>query len=425
MKTKATANLILDPVSKTDKRVLKLQVTFNRTSDRKSLGGSTKISLEDYQKQNKAYKEAAEEIRPKYQKACDIVAFLGEDFTFDAFRTAWNDEAWSKKKNTGKYANNLIRDMYNEYLNDEAKTFSPDTKEIYLILVQWIEEFKANIRLNDITIDFLNELTTYIKTKSFERRGKETSDTTIAIYMRGLRAIFNYAIDKQYISPDKYPFGKNKFKMIFKKSTNIALSEEEFQLFIQVKPQGYKERLGYNFFLLSYSLDGLNLADIIRIKNRDITNNILTVGRWKIRNTLSDIHQGTKELIPLVIDILKEYGEINPCRPNEYVLRFLWGIKDNDIERQDTKKKYLNKNINKGLKSMCEKIGIQPFTLYSARHTYATDSVNNNIPIAVISQYLGHTNITTTQGYIDSISTTNRQKNTDLKQSKLTGIKAK
>ena len=98
MKTKASANLILDPVSKADKRVLKLQVTFNRKSDRRSLGGSIKISKEDYQKRNTAYKEAVEEIRPKLQKAQNIIDELGENFTWESFRTAWKDEAWGKKK---------------------------------------------------------------------------------------------------------------------------------------------------------------------------------------------------------------------------------------------------------------------------------------------------------------------------------------
>ncbi len=61
---------------------------------------------------------------------------------------------------------------------------------------------------------------------------------------------------------------------------------------------------------------------------------------------------------------------------NQYVLRFLKGVSEKDIQLQDMKKKNLNKNINKGLKNLCQRIGIEPVTLYSARHTYATDSIN-------------------------------------------------
>ena len=244
MKTKASANLILDPVSKADKRVLKLQVTFNRKSDRRSLGGSIKISKEDYQKRNKAYKEAVEEIRPKLQKAQNIIDELGENFTWESFRTAWKDEAWGKKKTAGKYTNRTIRELYDEYFIADNKTFSPDTKDIYYILVQWIEQFSPNAKLHDITVDFLNRLTKYIKEQSFLRRKKETTDTTISIYMRGLRAVYNFAIDKGYVDKSKYPFGRNKYKLASRKSANIALTEEEFQLFIKARPQNYKENLG-------------------------------------------------------------------------------------------------------------------------------------------------------------------------------------
>lgn len=419
MKTKATANLILDPVSKDAKRVLKLQVTFNRTSDRKSLGGSSKISLEDYQKRNKAYKEAVEEIRPKFQKAQNIIDELGENFSWELFRSAWKDEAWGIKKTTGKYTNRGIRELYDEYFNNENKTFSPDTKSIYYLMVQWIEQFRPHTKLNDLTVDFLTDLVKFIKEQSFQRRKKETTDTTIAIYLRGLRAVFNYAIDKEYISRSKYPFGKNRYKLASKKSANIALTEDEFLAFIQATPEGYKEKLGYNFFILSYALDGLNLADIIRIKNRDIIDNTLIVGRWKTRNTLSDEQLQEKELMSIVIDIINQYGAIDPNEPNRYTLRFLQGVEDNDIETQDLKKKYLNKNINKGIKSICQRIGIAPFTLYSARHTYATDSINANMPIEILSRNLLHTNISTTQGYIDSISDSNKKKNLELKENKL------
>lgn len=423
MKSKATASIILDPVAKGEKRVLKLQVIYNRIPVRKSLGGSQKITVEDFQKKNKAYKDAFEEIRPKYQKACDIIAAFGEDFTFEQFREAWKDEAWSKKKGVGKYANFLIRDLYTEYFNDSNKTFSPETKESYLILVKWIEKFKQNTRINDITVDFLNELSAFIKAKSFDSKKKETSDTSIAIYMRGLRAVFNYAIDKQFIAQEKYPFGRNKFKLTSKKSTNIALTEEEFELFSNSNPQYYKEKLGYHFFFLSYILDGLNLADIIRIKNRDITNNSLSVSRWKVRNASFDEEYHEKQLLPLALEIFKIYGEINPNEPNKYVMRFLWDVDDKDVATQDKKKKNLNKNINKGIKSLCEKIGIEPFSLYSARHTYATDFVNSNLPIAILSQNLLHKNITTTQCYVDNISTSNKLKNIEFKTNKLSNIK--
>lgn len=422
MKSKATIKLMLDPTTKNERKTLVLQVIYNRKNTRKSLGATLKITKDDFQRKNKAYKEAYEEIRLKYQKAYDIKEELGENFTFEAFTSAWEDANWGKKKIASKYVNRTIKELYDEYYKEKEKTLSPDTKEVYNIMVDWITKFKSNTRLNDITTDFLSKLTNFIKSESFKNRGKETTDTTIAIYMRGLRAIFNYAIDKGYIQQDKYPFGRNKYKLANKKSAKKALSPEVLKKFLEASPKGYKETLGKDFFILSYALDGLNLADIIRIKNRDIVNNKLTIGRWKTRNSLSEDNLQEKTIIPIVFTILEKYGKLDPSQPNQYVLRFLQQINDDNIEAQDKKKKYLNKNINQGLKSLCKRIEIPNFALYAARHTYATTCVNKGMSIEILSKNLLHTNVQTTQGYVDSISTDNEQKNAEIKNTILQNV---
>ena len=43
-------------------------------------------------------------------------------------------------------------------------------------------------------------------------------------------------------------------------------------------------------------------------------------------------------------------------------------------------------------------------TSYVARHTWATEALKKNIPLAAISQSLGHTSIKTTQLYLASLS---------------------
>ena len=45
---------------------------------------------------------------------------------------------------------------------------------------------------------------------------------------------------------------------------------------------------------------------------------------------------------------------------------------------------------------------IQPFTIYTARHTYATMGKMKGVPTAVIQESLGHKTESTTQTYLDS-----------------------
>lgn len=408
MKKIATVSLSLNPYQKSDLRSLYLKVYFNKKSTYYSLGGTTKLSKEDFVKKNKNYKNAFEEIRTTYQKATDIASTLEDCFNFDDFSEAYTDATWSNKKKTST-KNILLTELYAEYIN--SRRLAPNTITDYNILVDWIERFHANTKLKDITPEMLTELTTFIKQHSLKLKGKETKETSISAYLRGLRAVFNYAITKNYIGRDKYPFGKEGYRLTGKVAAKKALTDEEFEKFLSYSPNGYKEKLGYDFFFISYYLQGLNLADIIRLKNKNINGDIIELQRWKTRNTKQEKEVLEIDLYDEAKAILNKYGKIEADKPNEYILRFLKSIEETDIKAQDLKKSYLNKNINKGLKSICNKLNIKTFTFYSGRHSFVTDTINDNSAnISVISKLLGHSDISVTMGYVDSISQENKAK---------------
>ncbi len=56
-------------------------------------------------------------------------------------------------------------------------------------------------------------------------------------------------------------------------------------------------------------------------------------------------------------------------------------------------------SLNKELKKRCNKIGIDPITSYSFRHSFITRMVAQGIPLMVIMAIVGHKKATTTQQY--------------------------
>lgn len=62
----------------------------------------------------------------------------------------------------------------------------------------------------------------------------------------------------------------------------------------------------------------------------------------------------------------------------------------------------MRKRVNEALRAIVARIGMKPegFTLYVARHTYATALKRANFPHALIQDVLGHSDIRITEGYL-------------------------
>ncbi len=61
------------------------------------------------------------------------------------------------------------------------------------------------------------------------------------------------------------------------------------------------------------------------------------------------------------------------------------------------------RKVNSALKEIGADIGLKfPLTTYVARHSYATVLKRSGVNIAIISESLGHSDLSTTQIYLDS-----------------------
>jgi len=68
----------------------------------------------------------------------------------------------------------------------------------------------------------------------------------------------------------------------------------------------------------------------------------------------------------------------------------LWNVKTQLIRR-----------VNLSLRKIGETLGIEKdLTTYTARHSFATILLRNNVPIGFISQSLGHSDLKTTENYL-------------------------
>ncbi|GAG93836.1 unnamed protein product, partial [marine sediment metagenome] len=90
---------------------------------------------------------------------------------------------------------------------------------------------KENISFNDVNVSFLQEF------ENFCIKMEDKSITTVSIYTRNLRAVFNEAIANNTITNDSYPFGKRKYQIKAPKKVKKALTPQQIKILFEGVPK--------------------------------------------------------------------------------------------------------------------------------------------------------------------------------------------
>ncbi len=397
MKGTATAKLALENRGSNPKQPVKIRVTFGRDHRLYSTGHTGLLTKEEFANDKlKITKKAIENSAKALGIAQQIINNLGRDFSFREFTRLYKEQLHGKKKDNSLFSNIAEAYMSNKDLRNK-------TKDSYTTACRWLEKYRPSARIDDINAVFISDLASFIQ-KENKKQGRDTSPNTISMYMRNLRCIYNYGVQKNGLS-DKKPF--QEINTTSKRRLNYSLTEEELKTFISYSPANNLEEFGKDFFLLSLFLSGINIGDVLRLKNKNIRNDIVCFKRNKTIKT------GIETKIPLTSSakaLLNKYGSIDPAKPEDRILPYLMNCEtESAIEN---KIHDIIKKTNRGLKLISKSLGINQITSYVARHTFATLSVGH-LDIVEIQKGLGHVSSKTTELYIDSITTKTINKTRD------------
>ena len=379
----ATVKIALNNKVVEEFKPLCLLVTFNRQPRVYSFGRDCFLSKKEFENKNlKKTKKAIEAIEPYYIKAQKIIKDLGRDFTFHEFKKRLNGDALPKVIKLD------LESIYKEYCNEMKKGES--TTQNYMSACHSFVKFQHDLTINDITPEFMYK---YEKTQN--------SQTTVGIYARSLRAVYNYAVAKKYIV-DNNPFGKYGYSIPVTLNPKQALDAEFLHKILCYETDNENLRFSLDMFIFSFLENGMNVADMICLKNKNIVNNeVLVWRRLKTTKTKVIPQQLTAIIIPRCRDIMEKYGCVDFNKPESYIFPF---IHDDLSERQKLeRKRSLIKRINKGLKIIAEELEIPCFKTYAARHSFATQSFGHGRTIEEIKEFLGHSTTKVTEAYIRSL----------------------
>ena len=397
---KAEASIYLDELrpKKNGKCSVKIKITFNRK--RKYFSTGIELTPDEFEKvmYNKRKSRKQKEIYKKldfyYNKANTVIKDLNV-FTFDSF-----EEGFLEQRNI----QNSVSFAFDKYIQQLKAENRIGTALSYECAKNSFQSFKKDLTFAEITRTFLD------KYESWMLRNNK-SKTTVGIYVRSLRAIYNF----QNIDRSIYPFGlgKNKYTIPTGKNIKKALTIEEIaKIYNYEAPLGSSKDRAKDYWIFLYLCNGMNVKDFCLLKWKNIDGNMLTYQRAKTKRTKKEEKPIYVALKPITMEIIKKWGQPSVLK-DAYIFPHL--KKGMTAEQERATYQQLIKFINKYLKQIAAELGInRNVTTYYARHSFATVLKRSGATIEMISELLGHSSVEVTESYLDSFEKEQIQEKTDV-----------
>lgn len=395
----AEASLYIDQLrpKKNGSCAVKIRVTYNRKRKYFSLG--IDLSFEEFEnalflkRKTAEQKELSQKLNYYLNKANTIIQDL-KIFTFTSF-----EEAFYEQRNVA----NSVSFAFDKYIEQLKLEDRIGTAEAYKNAKNSIISFNKDLTFAEIDNKLLVKYENYMLKKG-------NSKTTIGMYLRSLRAIYN----QQNIDKSQYPFGDAKHQYSIPKGRNIkkALTVEEIASIYHYNTQSNDTKnMAKDYWIFLYLCNGMNVKDFCFLTWGDIDGDTMIYTREKTKRSKKDAEPIRVVLKKEALEIIRKWGKPSLLK-DDYIFPHL----QRGMSAEDERKVYkqLTKTINKYMKLIAVELGInKEVTTYFARHSFATVLKRSGAQIEMISELLGHSNVEVTKSYLDSFEKDHIQKETD------------
>ena len=292
-----------------------------------------------------------------------------------------------------KFELKTVKQFYQELIEQYMANEKCGNRLIYKSSYNSINVFtngNLEIPFSAIDVAWLNKYEKWL-------RSKGNKETTMSLMFRTLRSAYNKAIESKCARKSDYPFNDYRISKFDVSTEKRAIAKADVLKFStdvhSIGKQQYVQ-LSKDIFIFSYLCGGINFTDIANLTK----DNIIEGKR------LHYIRQKTGKLIKLglseeALKIIKRYA----VESKGYLFPILNAqLHKTPLQKQNRIHKMLGK-VNKNLKLLAAQLGVEAnLTTYVARHSFASVLKKSGVNIALISEALGHSDLTTTQIYLDS-----------------------
>ncbi len=403
---------------------VKLKITYNKKTKYYPIqvdGQNVYLSLADWNRlnekqgrgQNRRIQEAIEDMKARARDCFQrVTSGQRSSFTFIRFEKEFILNTSSR---------GLIS-FFEEYLAEILKEGRAGTYHTYHCALQSFKEFRKGRDIDplDLTPDLLRGYEGFLKEEktSLSSKGKvwirKAGKTTISIYMRALRAVYNYTAGKLPYLKEHYPFtvhqsDRSKYKIkAGSGSKGEALTTDQLRKFIEIETiPSSPEWRAKSLWLFSFYCNGMNFNDIARLKYANIKKEAIQYVRQKTKDT-----ESREEIIEIPLsdhirEILIDLGNTQK-RPDNLVFDFIKPGMTPVQERLAINQRI--KIVNKWLGRLCSDNDLPAITTYWARHSYASLLKESGESVELIREMLGHSDIKTTENYLKRFDLNKKKK---------------
>ena len=293
----------------------------------------------------------------------------------DTFLSVWRDVIASAKASTADSYNNAYNSFVESKVYDEADGFAVDT----LTVQKWMQHMN----------------------------NKGYKSSTIGIYLRAIRVVFNTCIRKGFLREADYPFSaKDPDKISIpvgqsRKTAVLSIPEMTrlYEFFLEGElPSNFKNKDVFmrtlGLFLCQYLCNGCNLYDLALLRYDDYYEvSEHKAFRFFRHKTTEHAETGAEVIVPIIPPLKVILDKI--AAPEDFgklVLPFILGEDIAPESKQAVNKIHQeNKNIADRMEKIAPLVGIKdnPTSTY-ARHSFATNLAQQGVPLDYVSFAMGH-----------------------------------
>lgn len=381
---------------KTELFPVKIRVTHNRTSQYyptgKELSEAEWLAMPSTKKRDLL--DIRKDISVTYDSIKDIVRELVHSgiFSFDHLK---------QRLGLGENIslNVLFREKIAELLGEDR---IGSMLHYQYALDKLSKHYGASVPVDAINVDWL---------KKYEKKLAVTlSVNTIGMQLRCIRALMNIAKKRMYIKEGQYPFGEGKYEIKKGASIKKALQIQQIGEIARYKEGSKSLQFYKDMWLFSYLCNGINPADIIKLKYSNIVDNEIVFVRQKTERSNGTVKIIQAPVSALMQEIIDRWG--NEPNSDSYIFPILKGGED-AMQRKMASKYFTQRLISK-MNEVGKALEIGNISCLTARHSFATVLKRSGANIASISESLGHGDLKTTENYLASFEKDERDKNASM-----------